>query len=293
MRRASPRRQVAAELFGRQIVITVDTLRVSGLRMAFEVQRNLRRDPNTAALTVYNLSAESRSKLQQRLVRVTIEAGYPDNIAQVFRGTMRNVMSTREGVDWITKMEAGDGDLATARVNRSFRTATYKQAVLAVADVFTSSLGLGLGNLVEEIDRSTLASSWAARPVVLRGPAAEVFDRFMGAAGLEWSVQDGQLQVVALGQAFGTTAVLLTPSTGLIGAPEIGEASTGRKKKSGGTQKHPVVKARSLMQPDIVPGRRVDLRSEHVTGLFRCELARISGDNWGQDWYVDMELKPL
>lgn len=280
-----------SDLRDRQIVVTVDTLRITGLRMTFEVQRNLRPEPNTASLAIYNLSEDSRKKLQQKLVPVTIEAGYRGNISQLFKGTMRNVSSTKDGVDWITRMEAGDGrtTFREARILKSFKKADYKQTVMAIADVLTAAKEIGKGNLEEALSKSPAINTWAARPVVLKGLAVEQFDKYMAAGGFEWSIQDGQLQVSLVGEAFGATAILLSQSTGLIGSPEIGETSSGKTKKN----KRTMVKARSLLQPGLVPGRKVDIRSQQVTGLFRVELVRASGDNYGQDWYSDMELQAL
>jgi len=84
--------------------------------------------------------------------------------------------------------------------------------------------------------------------------------------------------VVKRGSSFGT-AVLLTPETGLVGSPT--PAADGR------------VSAVTLLQPDLVPGRQVEFRTEHVTGHYVCETAAYVGETAGQDWYVQFEAMPL
>jgi hypothetical protein len=40
------------ELFGRAAAVTVDTVRITGLRVAFRVEKTLKPDPNTCELAI-------------------------------------------------------------------------------------------------------------------------------------------------------------------------------------------------------------------------------------------------
>lgn len=272
-------------------MVDVDTLRITGLRVKFEIMKSLRKEPNTAKLSIYNLAEPHRRALQEKKrVPTRIEAGYPDNLSQIFIGNLRNVYSSLEGEDWVTHLEAGDGELAmrTARLNESYRTMTFEQALTKTVQ----SMKVGLGNSLKMAKAGKFqgAINEMAKGMVLRGPSVDVLDRLSRAADMEWSIQDGQILMLGRGKALEATAVLLTKDTGLIGSPEIGTSTSGEGKKK---QKRTFTKLRSLMQPDIFPGRKVEVESRQFRGFFRCEKCTYNGDNWGQEWYVDIEARAL
>lgn len=83
--------------------------------------------------------------------------------------------------------------------------------------------------------------------------------------------------ILPVGGALQRTALLLSPETGLLDSPEIGD--------------HGHVKAKALLIPDLVPGRLVVLESELARGTYRIEKAEYTGDTAGEDWDVELDLK--
>ena len=83
--------------------------------------------------------------------------------------------------------------------------------------------------------------------------------------------------MLPIGRALLGTSVVLSPQTGLIGSPEKGTKNT--------------IKMRSLIIPDLVPGRQVILKSRHMSGNFRVERAEFKGDTASNDWYVDLTCR--
>jgi hypothetical protein len=72
--------------------------------------------------------------------------------------------------------------------------------------------------------------------------------------------------------------VLLTPETGLIGSPDISNRL--------------VLRARSLLNPELFPNRQVKIESTEIKGLmFRLERVIFTGETFGQNWYADIEAK--
>jgi len=88
-------------------------------------------------------------------------------------------------------------------------------------------------------------------------------------------VQDGEIVI----HTFAGTAVLLTPETGLIGSPT--PQNDGR------------VSAQSLLQPDLIPGRQVQIKSKHVQGMYVVETAQYEGETAGDAWFVNITARPL
>ena len=269
-----------SRLLDRVCSATIGDVRITGLRMSFKVAKTAGREPNTMELAITNLSAQSRAALQDADVPVTVEAGYRDTARVLFVGNIRNITHTRTGADWVTRLRSGDGEKAIrdARVNVSLAPgATLADAVGTVA----KALGAPLGNALKKAKAGDFGGAFAAFSggVTLHGPAATQMDRLLATAGYTWSIQDGVLQLLRADEPNDETAVVLSPTSGLVGVPEFGEKQS--------------LRARSLLQPDLRPGRRVQLESEAARGLYRCETVTHVGDTAGGDWYSECELRRL
>lgn len=268
--------------FGRAWRIQVDTLVVSDLDCTFKVQRTLRPNPNACELLVYNLTKEHRAHLTtHKRQYLQIEAGYESGTSRIFAGDVRKAESEPDGKSWVTKIHAGDGERAmqTARISRSFGPDTSVESVVRVV---AEALGVGLGNALEAFAGASLLEVGQAFPagVVLDGNASREMTALASSCGMEWSIQEGVMQVLPAETPTSVPAVILSPETGLIGTP-----TTGKGK---------LVKARTLIQPGLTPGHRVQIRdTEGPTGLFRIEKTEYSGETAGKDWYADLTCRTL
>jgi len=267
------------KLFGRKWRVTVGSLQTEDLDVKFKVKRSLQRSPGACELEVWNLTSSHRSEIADATrPMVRVEAGYQEGMSMLFQGNERKTQHVRDGADWITKITAGDGEHAvrTARASRSFGpNAQLRDVVSYLAD----AMGVGTGNTNEAIASASLDQLSTVFPhgTAIHGQAATELHRILLSAGLEWSIQEGVLQILAQGQALNRQAVLLKPETGLVGVPAVEKAN--------------VVKAKALLIPDLVPGRLVRLESQTATGTYRIQKAEYSGDTFGEDWHVELELK--
>lgn len=271
-----------AQMFGRRAVLQMGTVEVDGLKVSFKITRDSKPEPNAGEISVWNLSRDTRAKFAEQTVPVILQAGYGDNIAQVFQGDIPTdgISTVRDGPDWVTTFRAGDGAQAfrTARVSRSFGKGTK---IVDVLKKVAQDLGVGMGNAAAKLASGDLdgAVTELFGGVVLNGPVPRELDRLLRSFGYEWSIQDGELQVVERDGFTDGDAVVLTPDTGLIGSPEPG--------KDGFT------KIRSLLQPHILPRVRLQLETEAHEGLFVVSRVVHSGDTHGDAWYSDCEARPL
>jgi hypothetical protein len=261
------------------------------LRAQFSVEKTSNRDPNKATVTIYNLSESNRKQLQTGADLLAtpktawnwpllIEAGYTGNRGQIFSGDVRFVSSRREGVDWVTTVEADDGgrDYSSARLNKAFGPGTTVASILNEA---AKALGVGLGNSATKFAGASFRGKiWNFKKgVVLNGSVARILDKYVTSAGYSWSIQDGQLQVLGPDETLLDVEIVLNSSSGLIGTPEKGEKG--------------IVRATSLIRPEIRPGRRIALASSAATGTYKALSTVHSGDTRGNDWYTEWEGKAL
>ena len=261
-------------------VQTVERLRVNGLRVSFKVVKDDGTKPNTVEVAIFNLSESNRARFESKGVRLALLAGYGDAIAQIASGDVRHARSVRQGVDWVTKIEAGDGSraLAHARVRESFRPGTDVRAAIGRA---VQALQLDPGNALARAQE--IVGQFPAGHVQ-HGRAADELSALLEPRGYQWSIQDGRIEILKKGQALPEVGPLLSPDTGLVGAPEIGTPT-----KPGD---RPILKVRSLLQPRVRPGQRFEVESAALNGAFIARKVTHTGDTYGNDWYTDIEGTP-
>lgn len=247
------------------------------LRMRFDVTKTNNREPNTAKLTIWNLAEDSRSKLQSEDLEVIIEAGYVDELVQIFKGDLETATTTKESVNWMTELELGDGStlMQSSRINEGFRGGQAPGAILKKA---AAALGLDAGNIDEKVsaDGARSVLKQFINNVILSGKTTDVLDEVAASLGLNYSVQDKSLQLLAKGESLSDPAVPLSVKTGLIGSPKIGEKG--------------VISVESLMNGVMKPGRKIDLDSVALSGAYIAQKVQHVGDTWGPEWITAMEM---
>lgn len=256
---------------------TVSQLEISGLRIGFKIIKDSQPQPNNVEISIYNLAPASRAALEEKGCRLLLLAGYADQVSQIASADVRIAQSQKLGVDWVTKIEAGDGERAIkfARVNESWAPGTPVSEVIGKT---VRALMLDPGNALAKANQ---ISAQYSSGYVQNAKASDELTRLLEPHGYGWSVQDGRIEVLAKDEALPEVAPLLSPDTGLIGAPEMGTpAKAGQK---------PVLKVRSLLQPRIRPGQRFQLRSASRNGIFLARKVTHAGDTFGNDWYTDIE----
>lgn len=274
-------------LFQREYSITIGRpgLRVERHRCAFRVEKTSKPEPNKANLQVWNLSRVQRAAIEElspqegetRGVPILIEAGYKETgAAQIYLGDLTTVYSKREGADYITTIESGDGQSAKqSSINQSFGPQTTADTALRA---IVKALGVGEGN-VAAIAAKLRSTGRAMLPqrAVLSGSAYEHMTNFARSAGLEWSIQDGAIQIVDRGKALAGFATKLSSRSGLIGTPTIDPKG--------------VLSCQMLMQPQVKVGSILVLDSTTIEGQYKIERATWEGDTFGGPWYITVEAK--
>jgi hypothetical protein len=285
-----------ARIFDRQARVTVGSETVEGLRIGFTVEKDTTLQPNRAEVVIYNLARSTRERLhRESSTPVRIEAGYRETgRIVIFVGEMREAFSRPEqDGTWATILRAGDGDKALRTRHRS---TSLKPGVSfeRVAGELYGELKVGAGNLWQALKDGKGIGEALEMGFASFGSTAEQMQKLMESSGLEYSIQDGELQVLKAGEVLSTTATVLSPGTGLEGSPEINSAGT--------------LTARARIMPGLSPGYPVEItKTTPVTlgsgwysfdvvedaMLYRIEKTRYVGDTAGQDWNAEIECTEL
>jgi len=322
--------------FNRDVRINVDGLDIAGLHASFRVVKTTKKEPNSCELTIFNLSQSHRDQIaQSKEPIVEIKAGYKgraegglldvidvpspsdfgvgddetEEPGLIFLGDVRDAASNYDPPDWITTLESGDGEKSTrfSRINKSFSAGTALPIVMAEV---AKSMKVGIGNALKQVAKGNLLEAGPAflNSVTVSGQSAKELDRIVKSAGLEWSIQDGALQLLEPRKPLAGVSIVLKSDTGMIGSPTIGNDG--------------IIRVRSLLNSDIVPGRQLIIESQVLTkgsdvlgigeiadvnldldlGLgtdsgsgshFRVERVEYVGSNYDNDYYCDIEATEL
>lgn len=266
-------------LFGRVCRLRIKTdagelIIIDGFDMSFEIEKTREVQPNKAKFQIFNLPERIRNKMQLTdKDKIEFEAGYKLTASRVFIGDATHALSGTQGPDWVTTIEAQEGIKAyrSSYVAKSYGPGTpYKTIIEDVVKSF------GVYKVTPQITK-IISSLGKAAPngLTVDGPSAKVLNDVLGGLGLAYSIQNDQIQILAT--SVGTSdlpAVKLGYDSGLVGIPQLGEK----------TEKA-TLSFQSLLQPELVPGRKVLLTTQGVKGTFVCDNVKHKGDNFGKEFY--------
>ena len=280
-----------------------------GLRIAFEVLKTNDLQPNTGAVTIYNLAEDTRSSFTGKVARLLkakvglgviggavpdveataaasgaayckLSAGYGTAAAQILEGTATTVESTRRGNDWRTTLTFGDGELG-------LRAGSLNQ-VFAPGTAFDVVIKFLIDSLGVYVDPAVLAQGLAGsasvrtdfpKGVTLTGSARAALEQFLAFVEVRASIQDGEFLILKDDSTTDDLPVRLGIDNGLLEQP--------RPLEDGGYE------VSALLTPELSPGRPVILDSKIAQGNFRVEQVNHRGDTHGAEWHSTAELADL
>jgi hypothetical protein len=260
-------------------------LDVSGLDVDFSVEKSLKpSEPNTCAIKVYNLSRTSREKLSGgHSLTVRLEAGYVGGISQLYFAGARSAWTTSDSRGtYVTHIESTDsiarptGVKATNKPQPGANGNIYRTSGprVPLADAFrtiAAAFGIGEGNLKTALANMHGANLTAVNGSALLGNGARRMTDLCRSAGLEWSIQDNNLQLINIGQVLSTTrAILVSEGTGMEGSPSVDSQGA--------------LSVKTRLIPGLAPGVLVNIQSLFVNGGYRVEKCRYVGSTRGRDW---------
>lgn len=288
-----------------------DGLLVEHLRIQFEVCKTVEHTPNVAIIKIYNLNETHERQIvtNREFDEIILKAGYEQSgqtntdgtrfYPTVFRGNIKHVYRYREKADYITEIEAGDGDkdYRSAVMNETLAAGTTNaQLVDRAVGSFKGTGGTTKG-AVQINDRARL------RGKVISGNTRDVLHDVARESGANWSIQDGQLVIVKTNAVLPDEAIVITAETGMLGAPEINDKGiavkclmnpqlrvNGAIKLDNNGIKAKRVKAQTLgtryEKEASDPKEPIRLDPD---GIYKVLKLTHKGDTRGQDWLSEIE----
>lgn len=261
-------------------------LRIEGLRVTFEVQKDLKTFANRAKIAIYNLSPATRGQIRELTDTVTLSAGYADEtMSEVFHGDIVTVSHVREGAEIVTRIVANDGGTA---IRQSFANVSHAEGA-SLKGVLVDLVG-SMGLPVKFMD--TFEDQKFLQGFAFAGRSRTGLDKVTARAGLEWSVQGGQLKILKRGGTDNPRNIgvpVISPEHGMIGSPERLDRLTDDPSAE---KKPPGWKLTSLLQPQVEPGGKVGFSSaeEPTAKAYRVQVVNHNGDTHGDAWTSTFEV---
>lgn len=274
------------KLWGREAYVIANDVEVRGLRLVFKAKKTTKPDPNGLDLKIYNLAPHRRASLTaSKTPPVVLVAGFPGSSQVIFSGLARTIDHVREGADWVTHIQSGDGEQAFGRFGAS--SFAPGAALADVVDELTKQMRISAVDAVAQLRRGDIAggSKTFLQGFTSAGRSVRDLDKALKSAGIEWSIQDGALQLVPPGKATQERAFVLSADSGLIGSPDHGAPG-----KDG---EPPILKAKCLLNGAITPARTIRLEAISRQGFYRVETVEHAGDTHGPEWTSSIEASAL
>lgn len=261
------------------------------LRVRFEIEKTMYgASPNHSKIEIYNMAIQTYQSLKTGYL-VNLQAGYsnikvvPQNqslVGTIFTGNIFLSHTSRSGAETITSLECLDGGAAItyARLDKSYPAGTNIAMILqdcATAMSVTNNsnpsgisagIALGIPNVIYN------------KGFMAQGPCKNTLDKVLNPLGLQWTVQDGNLNILPKLNTDGASAIVISPSTGMIGVPSNNQFYT---------------QFTCLLNPKVVPGCVVQLISENTSlnGFYKVLRAKYEGDTHDNKWQVSCEATLL
>jgi hypothetical protein len=221
----------------------------------FSVKRDMTVNPNNARIEIYNLGVANRNKLHKdsfntsEYWQVLLKAGYGDNLPLIFRGNCREAYSERQGADYITTIDAFDGEYA-------FQNGWFAESLSVGGDLNgviqgAAGLGLDIGYMLQSIP--------SRRGQAIDGNLKEVMDKAMIDG---WFVDCEELNAIGKGGVIGDVIYRLDREQLL---------ATPRKRDR-------ILEVTTLFYPQVRIGRIMELVSTVKQYDGQYQIAELSHD---------------
>lgn len=251
------------------------------LRVSFSVKKGRHRGttPNHSTVTIFNLTKDSVSILNEPSAVIRLFAGYNGVPVLIFEGNPipNGVRVDKQGADRVTKVEAMDGWYQTQTTRIRIDNAG-NMSLKDVLDEVAAQLGLPRGAIDLPQDQNVLGNPLGFSANSLAGP---LLTQVCNSLDCDWWIDSGRLYVARRGRPVDGDAVFVSGTTGgLVGSPSprtlIGSAS----KSNDGTE------ITMLLTPEMAPGKLVSVQSDQVNGAFIAQQVEHVGDSHQGSWYT-------
>ena len=249
------------------------------LHINFALQRADLESQNTGKIEVWNLSPAHLSMLDQKNCCVALRAGYGNRLPLIFAGVVSYASTAKDGSDIKTEIEVND---SLIEIRNTYVSISYNGTVnwKTIMDDVAAKMGVA----VTYSYNATFVDIPNGFSFV--GLARDVIHKGCQCCGLEWSIQNGVMQIKKPGDVMSREVYVISSKTGMIGIPVrvvVSQTEDTKENILGWDVEY-------LLNGAINVNDYVKVESNVVTGYFRVYSIEMSGDNLSGDWMCKARL---
>lgn len=268
---------------------TGDGIQITDLQVRFDASKSAdnKRTGNSATIEVYNLSRATLGRLETEFLEATLAVGYAaTGVQTIVTGNVTHTTTVKQGTDTVTQLQLGEGYVALNHKRLKSLVAPGQSVQDVVEEIRKQMPGVVRGAYV-----GTNLSNKVLYGYPLNGTPRAMLDRLCKEMRLEWRVDNGALYIThenGLLSKDTTSVPRIDVDSGLIDIPFY---AAGDSKLPTNKQHKAGVQFKMLLNPEIIPGKMVYLVSSvmpNMTGFYRVNDVRHTGDFRGTDWYTEV-----
>ena len=263
-----------AILYGRRIEVDVAGLTFKKIRISVELEREIDETQLKGRIDLYNLNEQNEGLIHKRGGPVTVRAGYPETIAEIYVGEAQRIVRAREDLAKITRIHIGDqvrhkdrlGGIAAISYNG-------ERSIRSIVKDLAGDMDLPLGPLDAIPAGETYAYFYFA------GVASDALTYILERVDCRWFEEDGLIRINKAGmmQADAPT-ITVSPETGLIKTPIRTDEGA---------------EIQMFLNPAVKLGCIMIVESETLTGRWKVVGLRHNADNWEGAFLTWCDLREM
>lgn len=235
-------------------------------RIVFSADKSDKADLNKMTLKIYNLNDDKRRKLVRDSDKensgyfpLQFMVGYQDRVETIFKGSVDEAGSAREGAEFVTTLTCLDGghDFLNSFVSTSV---TSKVAAIDAA----------LGTMPNTSKGKIGAQKDITRPKILVGNSMAVVADMLD-PDQRWFIDDERMNILGGNEVVSGYIPVVSAETGLVVVESEKES----------------ISAKTFMNPSVKVGglfQLISVVSPHLDGIYKVSQITYSGDFDGADW---------
>lgn len=235
-------------------------------RIVFSADKSDKADLNKMTLKIYSLNDDKRRKLvrdgdkeNSGYFPLQLMVGYQDRVETIFRGSVDEAGSAREGAEFVTTLTCMDGghDFLNSFVSTSV---TSKVAAIDAA----------LGTMPNTSKGKIGAQKDITRPKILVGNSMAVVADMLD-PDQRWFIDDERMNILGGNEVVSGYIPVVSAETGLVVVESEKES----------------ISAKTFMNPSVKVGglfQLISVVSPHLDGIYKVSQITYSGDFDGADW---------
>lgn len=185
-----------------------------GFDIQFSINKTSEKEPNESSVTIYNLNEDTRRKLENNYIYVTLYAGYNEEYKLLALGNIATIKNSYSDATISTQIifEDSSSQYEDSRILKTFPAGTkYSKIIKDIAN----SMGYP-DPLIKSLDDSATIK----HSQTLSGSSAKYLKEYCYKMGVKYSIQNNKLIIKKEDDAITGNAFIVSEDTGLVGGIE-------------------------------------------------------------------------